>query len=329
MNTDTVKATNKDLLKQGYASIKMYVPAIIGLIALFVIGQILAPGFAAVSNIATIVATACVLVVASTGQSFVIMAGNFGIDMSLGAIMNVGAIIVPMVTGGGNENLWLAIIILLAVGMLIGLINGLCIHFFKIPALAMTLIMTYVVNGAVVAITEGKVILSIPSVLKSIGRPVWGEFRWIMMIALVFVVVIQLVLKKTRYGKSLLLAGSNRNAAKLVGINVNRTVLTAYVLGGMFAAFAGMMLLGYVGNAQLQMANEYTMMSVAAAVIGGVKLAGGYGDAIGITLGSIVIVALSSVLVAVGLNIGMQTFFEGLILLLIVLLNNRGKKYRV
>ena len=161
-----------------------------------------------------------------------------------------------------------------------------------------------------------------------IGRPLIGNLRTITVIVLVVLLLTQLYLTYSRYGKALFLVGSNRRAAKLSGIHVNLMVISAYALAGMYACVSGVLLVGWVGNGQMGMGESYTMMSVAASVIGGAKLSGGYGTVVGTALGAIAIILLSNLLIATGLSAGVRTFFEGFILILILLVNNRAPKLR-
>lgn len=325
------KIEGKAAVKNGNSIFKryqLYLPAAIAIVALFLFGQILSAGFASISNISTILASASILAVAAMGQSFVIFGGEFGIDLSLGSVMSLGAMMTPILTQGQNGQLPVAILVIVLFGAAVGLINGLGVQLVRIPPLAMTLIMATVVDGFTLAFTQGQPSLVVPSTLKSIGQPLFGQVRVIFMIALVLVVLLQLFLQRSSYGRSLFLVGSNRRAAYLAGIRVNMVVVLSYVIGSVIASIAGVLMVGFVGSGQLQMGDQYTMMSVAAVVIGGAKLSGGCGSFGGSTLGSIVIVLLTSILVAVGLSAGVRTFFQGIILVVILMFNSRAPKLR-
>ena len=320
----TVNANRESFLKRY----QLYLPAVIAIVLLFVFGQILSTGFASIKNISTIMASASILAVAAMGQSFVIFGGEFGIDLSLGAVMSLGAMLTPILTQGVSERLPLTIVIIMLFGAAVGLINGLGVQLIKIPPLAMTLIMATVVDGFTLAYTQGQPSLVVPKILKTIGKPIFGQIRLIFVIAIILVVLIQLFLQKSSYGRSLFLVGSNRRAAYLAGIRVNLVVVLSYMIASAIACTAGVLMVGFVGSGQLQMGDQYTMMSVAAVVIGGAKLSGGCGSLGGSTLGSIVIILLTSILVAVGLSAGVRTFFQGVILVVILLFNSRAPKLR-
>lgn len=305
-----------------------FLPSIIIIIVMLVGGNILTPGFAKVNNVCNILCKASVLAIACIGQSFVMISGNAGIDMSVGAVMSCAALIGPSLTGGKNIGLVWAVGIFIVAGFLVGCINGFCIQKFHLPSLVVTLCMGKVIDGLTIGLTHGKPSLTIPKLLLKLGVPFIGKIRAATILALVLIIAMWFVLRKLKYGKSLFLTGSNRNAAKLAGINVDWVVICAYGICSVMAALAGFALVGYVGSAQLYMADEYTMLSVAAVVIGGTKLSGGKGGVVGGALGAMVLFLLTSILTVVGLNDGARIAIEGFVLLLIVLSNSREGKLR-
>ena len=135
-------------------------------------------------------------------------------------------------------------------------------------------------------------------------------------------------LRKSRYGRSLFLAGNNVNAADLCGINSKGVIILAYVFAGAIAGLAGLMLVGYAGTAQMDMASDYTMLSVAAVVIGGTKLTGGKGTFVGGALGSLVLILITTILQALNMAAGLRSLIQGIILIAILIANSRAPKLR-
>jgi ribose transport system permease protein len=304
----------------SYNSLKVFLPSIIASIGLLVLGQILSPGFADINNIGNIFTVASILAIATIAQSLIIISGGEGIDMSLGAVMSMGALIGPMISKGDSNRFILMILALAAIGGIIGLINGFGSQIVKIPPLVMTLIMATVVNGLTLGYTQGQPSVTIPPALLAVGNKVAGPIRVLLIIAVMSIVIMEVVLRKTNFGKLLYLVGSNRNAAKLAGTKVNLVVIMSYVLGGVIAALTGMLLVGYAGSGQLQMAGDYTLLSIAAVVIGGTQLTGGKGNLVGGALGAVVLVLLTSILVAIGMPAGVRQLIQGLILLIILVI---------
>ncbi len=307
---------------------KACIPALISIVALFVLGQVLASGFASMRNISSILTQSGLLLVISVGQALVFFAGNGGIDLSVGAFVSMGALIGAEFMNGKNELIPLGILMVVLFGGVFGTINGLGVQLLKIPALAMTLAMSSVVNGFTMWYTNGLPQAKVPSLLAGMGRSLVGQLRPLMIIAVVVIVVMELVMRRTRFGRSIYMVGSSRRAAMLSGINVNLVSILVYTLSGALSCVGGLLFLGYVGAGQLGMGDSYTMMTVAAVVIGGVSVNGGRGTFVGVALGSIVYLLMSSVLVALGLDPGVRTFFQGLILAVILIANCRSAKLR-
>lgn len=287
--------------------------------ALLILGRIISPGFLSFSNIGNVLALSTILVIAALGQMLVIVGGGEGIDLSLGAVVSLGAIFGGVFSLGSNSHIIPALALLVVIGGGIGLINGLGIRLISIPPLVMTLGMASVVDGLVLAYTQGQPGGGAPPILVSLGSGhLVPGVRWLAICGLAVVVIGSFILNRSRYGQQLKLAGSNAKAALLVGINVRTIVLTSYVIAGICSAIAGYMLLGFAGSSDLGIGSSYTLLSIAAVVIGGTQLSGGEGSFLGAALGSVALMILTNVLVALRLNNGAREFFEGLVLVVIL-----------
>jgi ribose transport system permease protein len=319
---------NSSLVKKNY-NFKVYLPPIIISIVLLVIGQLINPGFASINNIGNILAIASVLAIGAAGQTLVIISGGDGIDLSIGAMMSMGAVIGSGVMAGLNTNVPLTFVVVMVAGALFGFISSSGIWWIGIPPLVMTLAMGSVVDGFTMAVSQGRPFGSASSFILNIGGGrLFGPIRWLLVVAIAFVIVFELILRKTKYGNALFLTGNNRAAAKISGIKVGKIVITTYMLAGMMGALGGMFLLSSVGTAQMQMGTEYTMLSVAAVVLGGTQLSGGKGTYIGTALGTIVLVALTNVLISIGMASGVRSWITGIVLVLILLVYSRQPKLR-
>lgn len=326
---ETVKTPN--LFLKGVSSWKYsaYIPPIVATVLLLILGQILSPGFAQVSNIGLLLATASVLIFASAGQTLVILSGGAGIDLSVGSLMSMGALLGIKFAGGHSAGVLVSVVVLIGLGGLIGLINGMAIQWLKMPPLVMTMGMATVIDGLVLAYMKGQSSGGVPTILAQIGMGhLFGPVRWLLLLGLALVIVMSLVLKQTYYGKNLFLVGSNRRASLLTGLSVGRMIITTYVLAGILGALSGLVLVANVGSAQLQMASDYTLLTIAAVVIGGTKLSGGAGGFAGSALGAVLITVLNSVLVAVQMPAGARETIQGLILLIILMAYSREPKLR-
>jgi ribose transport system permease protein len=307
-------------------------PIVIALVlsvVLFVVGGILQPGFASYGQAMNILRLAAFLGIVAAGQTLVIISGGEGIDLSVGAVITLGAILVFRIGDGDNGQALLALAVALGVGLLIGAINGFGITLLRIPPLVMTLGMTGVVQGVILVITGGRVegeaapfltglvsgslVLGIPGVL----------FLWIFL-----GLVMWLLLRRTAYGRRLFAVGVNRVTATLSGVRVPSVIVLTYALSGMLAALGGVVLLGYTRQVFLNLGNPYTLPSVAAVVVGGTLLAGGVGSYFGTMAGALVLILLTSLLTALELPESMRLIVYGATLLLLLSLYGRQKALR-
>jgi ribose transport system permease protein len=311
------------------AGIKTYLPSFVAIVFLFTLGEFVRKGFASAGNINSILAQSSILMFIAAGQLFVIISGEFNIDLSVGACMSMGAMLLPALSGGNPKLLFVCILILIVLAAAIGCLSGLGVQLLRIPALAMTLVMATVIDGFTLAFTQGHASTTVPGILKRIGAPTFGNIRAIFIIVIAAIIILELLLRKTNLCQSIYLIGSNRKAAKLSGLSVNILAILAFVFSSIISTLSGVLLVGYVGNGQMKMGDNYTMMSIAACVIGGAKLSGGAGTLVGASLGSIVLTVLTSLLVVFGLKSGTRIFFQGMILLLILTFNARSSTVKL
>ncbi|SCP99472.1 ABC transporter permease [Anaerobium acetethylicum] len=307
-----------------------YTPAIVGSILLLIFGRVLSKGFLSINNISSILMMTSILTMASIAQAAVIISGDSGLDMSIGAIMSMTALFGPMIVlQSEGASVAVMVIAVIVMGGMVGLINGIGVQFLKVVPLVMTLIMSSVVNGFSIFITKGQPAVSVNDALLGISKQLVGPVRILSAIVIILLVLLEVFfLRKSNYGRSLFLVGNNTNAANLCGINSKWVIIFAYVFAGAIAGLAGLMLVGYAGTAQMNMASSYTMLSVAAVVIGGTKLTGGKGTFIGGALGALVLILIATILQALNMVAGLRSLIQGVILIAILMVNSRAPKLR-
>lgn len=307
----------------------IFIAPILITIVLIVFGQIANPGFGSLANVGDLLAISSVLTIAASGQTAVVISGGGGIDLSLGALMSMGAVLGSGLLNGLDLRIPLAIVVLLAMGGLFGFFNGAGVWWARIPPLVMTLGMATVVNGFTLFVSHGKPFGSPSPLLLAVGGDrIVGPLRWLVVVAVAFVVGFTLLFRRTKYGRMLFLVGNNRTAAELAGISVRTVILGAYTFAGMMYSLGGLFLLSFVGTAQMQMASAYTLQSIAAVVLGGTQLTGGRGTYVGTALGALVLVTLSSVLITIGMTPGVRSIVTGFVLAGILAAYSRQPKLR-
>lgn len=312
-------------LKKMYAYYRgALVPFLIAII-LIIAGEFVSSGFASPNHVLILLKTASLLGVLVLAQSIVIIAGGEGIDLSVGAIASICAVMSAVVMQGEDAKLLIAVPLVIAVGFFLGLINGVGIAAFSVPPLIMTLGMSSVINGLVIIYSKGFIIRgSASKLLQTIGsgQSLMGIpnmlFVW-----LVIIVIALFVLGRTKSGITLYGVGANELTAELNGVHAKRVRALAYAFSGAISALAGVFLLGYNGLPFMEMGSPYVLPSVAAAVIGGISLAGGAGNYLGAVGGSILLTTLTALLVTMRMGEGGKQVVFGLVLIILLAIYGR------
>lgn len=303
--------------------------ALILAVVLFLVGGIINPDFLNVNQAINIVRLAAFLGIIAAGQTLVIISGGEGIDLSVGAIVTLGAIIVFRVSSGQNGLIIPAFLAAMAIGALIGLLNGVGITWLKIPPLVMTLAMAGVVQGVILIISQGTFEGQAPSYLsRFISAPLIGIIPGVLIIWALLALGMWLLLERTTYGKHLFAVGVNRRTARLSGVDVPRTVIVTYVLSGLLAAFGGAILLGFTQTVYFNLGVPYLFPSIAAVVVGGTLLSGGKGSYWGTMSGALVLTLISSLLRSMQLPEAYQLIILGIILMALISVYGRQRSMR-
>ena len=298
-------------------------------VGLFFLGGLIRPGFVNATQAINIVRLAAFLGIIAAGQTLVILGGGEGIDLSIGAVVTLAAILAFRLNEGQNELVPLALALALAAGAFIGLLNGLGVAFLKIPPLVMTLGMAGVVQGLILAITQGEMIGDTAPVMgRYISAPLVLGIPGVVFIWFILALLIWLLLERTTYGKQLFGIGVNRVTARLSGVRVPLVVLVTYTLSGLLAAFGGFMLLGFTQTVFMNLGGPYLFPSVAAVVVGGTALSGGKGSYWGTMAGALVLTLITSLLTAMQLPEAFRQMTLGAILLILISVYGRQRGLR-
>ncbi len=295
-------------------------------VVLFFVAGAVQPGFFNLDQAVNIVRLAAFLGIIAAGQTLVIIAGGEGIDLSVANVVTLGAILTFMVSGGASERLLLGVVVALAVGAVIGLVNGLGIVGLSIPPLVMTLGMAGVVKGTILAVTQGNIPGGVPPLLARVVTGRLFGVPGILFIWLLFALAMWFVLERTTYGKRLFAVGVNRRTAHLSGVNVPATVVLTYTLSGLLAALGGVLLLGFTQRVFLSLGDSYLFPSIAAVVVGGTVLAGGRGSYYGTMAGALVLTMAESLLRAMRMGEAYQLIVFGLILVALLAVYGRQRE---
>lgn len=310
------------------------VAALLLAIILFIASGMLPNGFGSDLAVAraqavNIVRLAVFLGVIAAGQTLVIISGSEGIDLSAGSVVTLTAILTYVYVSGEDDKVLVALLISLAVGALIGFLNGVGITFLKISPFVMTLGMSGVVTGAIIVINHGNVSGKIaPIMTRLIARPLVFGIPGAIIIWLIFGVLIWLLLERTAYGKNLFAIGVNRITAKLSGVNVTLTNLATYSLAGALTGFGGFLVVGNTGVVFIALGQPFLFPSIAAVAVGGTLLSGGKGSYWGTMAGAIVLTLITSLLTTMQMPDSVRRMVLGGTLLVLISIYGRQRALR-
>ncbi|WP_461204704.1 ABC transporter permease [Clostridium sp. DL1XJH146] len=259
------------------------------------------------------------------GMTFVIIAG--GIDLSVGPVLALVGVVAARLS---SYNILIVIVACVGLGILLGLLNGFLVVKLKIVPFIATLSTMIGIRGYIHLTTGSKSVPTTGSTdaFKAIskGEIIPGLPNAILIFVIVLIVGI-IVLKYTKFGRHLYAVGGNEDAARMMGINVNRTTMVAYAVSGMMAAISGIVMTSRLGSGQYTAGDGWEMYAIASAVIGGTLITGGKGKLQGTLFGVLILGIIRQIFNLQGnLNTWWQNIATGAILLIVVIVQSRSQK---
>lgn len=305
------------------------VVALILIAALLWLGETLSPGFASGQQILRLLIVAALLGIVAAGQNLVILGGREGIDLSVGGVVSLSAIIAGNLMAGENGGIPLAVLACILTGAFFGLINGIGVTLLRIPPLVMTLGMLGVLQGLLVVVRQGIPSgRAAPALADFVSRDFLLGLPGILWLWVAIGLVMAFLLNRTVFGHRIYAIGSNEQAAFMAGVPVKVIRIALFVLSGVFAAIAGICLLGYSGSSFANVGEQYMLASIIAVVFGGTPLSGGKGGYTGTMAGAFLLVILQSILTTVNIDESGRQMVFGATLLVLMLFYGRGRSMR-
>lgn len=298
------------------------------LILLFLVAivSIISPNFLDLNNIMNILQQVSVNGLIALGMTFVILTA--GIDLSVGSILALsGMALGMMILSGVNEVL--AIIIVLALGAVLGFVNGTFISKVKLEPFIVTLATMTMFRGITLVISDG-----IPAMGVTTDAPILdflsqGKIFGIPFPTILFLIVfliLMLILQNTVFGRGVYAIGGNEEVARLSSVPTNKIKTSVYVISGIMSALAGVILTSRLSSSQPTAGTGFELDAIAAVVIGGTSLAGGRGRIFGTLIGVLIIGVINNGLNVMGVSAFYQQFIKGLIILIAVILDRKSNK---
>jgi ribose/xylose/arabinose/galactoside ABC-type transport system permease subunit len=291
-------------------------------IALLVIGAVLSlvsPFFLTEANLLNVLLQAATVSIIAAGFTVVLISGE--IDLSIGSLIGMtGSVAAVLIIQSGSP-VAVGIAAGLLSGIAAGLFNGLATVMFRIPSFVVSLAMLGMAQGAGLLLTNGRPVSGFPASYSVIGQGRIGPIPIPIIIAAAVYVAVHLVLTRTKFGIELYATGGGRRAAEMAGIRVNRVIVTCFLISGLCAAIAGIVLSSRLdaGNGNFGASN--LLDAVAAAVVGGTSLMGGVGSVVGTLAGVLIISVIRNGLVLLNVQAFWQQVAVGAIIVLAVVIN--------
>jgi ribose/xylose/arabinose/galactoside ABC-type transport system permease subunit len=282
------------------------------------------PYFWSSGNLAFIFADSVVITFLALGESFV-MIGR-GIDLSVGAVMGLSAIVVGFRIQNHGMTLLPAVLLGAAVGIALGLGNALLVGVVRLPPIIATLGTLSVYSGLEFVVTNGNQVDTIPSSITNLGsHTVLPGVPVLLLLTLPFVFISAWVLRYTAFGRSVYAVGDDAEAAYRAGIGVQRVVFLTYVISGLFAGLGGVAFLVYTSGASSTTGINDNLTAIAAAIIGGTALTGGVGGAFGALVGSVFLTVTLTAMSYAHVSDVWQPAGVGVLVLLAVVYDSRTR----
>ncbi|MBB6215916.1 ribose transport system permease protein [Anaerosolibacter carboniphilus] len=298
--------------------------SVIGLLFFTVVISLLSPQFLSFSNILNVFRQTSINSIIAAGMTFVILTG--GIDLSVGSILAfAGAVCASLIASGMSP--LIAVMIALGIGIVVGGLTGVIINKGKVQPFIATLVTMTVLRGATLVFTDGKPITlgggGSAEKFSTIGNGYFLGIPIPIYITLIVFVASYYILRQTRLGRYVYALGGNEEATKLSGISVGKIKVIVYAISGLFAALAGIIITSRLASAQPNAGSGYELDAIAAVVLGGTSLSGGFGSILGTVVGALIIGILNNALNILNVSSYFQMIVKGAVILVAVLLDRK------
>ena len=291
-------------------------------VALVVVLTILKPSFIQPSNLVNILKQASINGILAFGMMFVIISGGF--DMSVGSTVAFAGILAALL-GRGDFPLIVPFLVALVAGLCVGILNGLGVAVGELPPFIMTLGTMTAVRGLALLVSDGKPVTGITKAYRKIAASSVAGIPMLAIFLIIVIAICSFVLAKTVYGRRVYACGGNLQAAKVAGINTTFIRVSTFAIAGLLAGLSGFLMTSRVTIGQPTAAESYEMDAITACVVGGVSMSGGVGHPVGVIIGTLLITVIANGLDILGVSSHWQKIVKGVIIVVAVLIDVKGK----
>lgn len=308
------------LLNKSLTWIRSLLGPMIGLILLCILFSAISDKFFTIANVQNVLKATSTNIMLACALTMIIIMGQ--IDISVGSIVGLCGIVAATLITKNGMPIWSSFVIALIVGMFLGFFNGFFIAKVNIAPFIVTLATQNIGRGICQVLCDGQPVRCAQDEFTVIGTTtVFGGLSIAVIYSIVFVILISILMYKTRIGTYIYAIGGNRQAAEFSGINVKRTMIIPYIISGLFAAFCGVMWTARLGSATPTLGANFELDAIAATVLGGTSMSGGIGKIGGTMIGVLIIGVINNGLVLSNVNSFWQLVAKGCVVLAAVVID--------
>jgi ribose/xylose/arabinose/galactoside ABC-type transport system permease subunit len=292
---------------------------------LILVGGLLSPQFLNVTNLFITFRQAAALGIVALGQTFVIISG--GIDLAVGSLLSFSLVLVCNNMQYSDARIIPLLLIVVALGAIVGLIDSFFITKLRVPAIVMTLGMQTALQGALLMYSKALPLDTLTDHFRVLGLGKLGVVPMPVIAWAVVAAIAVVLLNHTSFGRYVYAVGGNPEATRLSGVNTAWVRMSAYIISGITAALAGYLLAARIGVGDEFIGAAYTLDSIAAVAIGGTSMSGGRGNILSTIAGVLILSLLYNLLMILGFDLFWQYVIKGLVVLAGVILYTRKRSY--
>ena len=286
------------------------------LLIMIIVSSLLNSNFLTFANFSNISSQLAVTTILACGATMLIISGM--IDLSCGSVLALAGVL-SVASYKATNNMILAILVAIVIGVICNLINGIMITRFKVPPFIATLAMLTMARGAALKYTAGQNIYQIGDYTILGQGTLPGGIPISVLFLILFVVITWYILTHKKLGRALYAIGGNEEAAIASGINVNRSKIEVFIINGIFVGFAGVLFMSRNNVGLPNGAVSYELKALTAAVIGGTSFSGGLGTAQGTIAGAFIVGFLDNIMTLIGVDSYIQQIIRGAIIAVAVI----------
>ena len=286
-------------------------------LVLIPLSKLVSPALGGWGMVSAVLVIASMLAVVGFGEGLVILVGE--LDFSIAPVVALGGVLsARWLSGLGAGSTVVVLVEILGITGLIGLASGLGVTYLRVPSFIMTLGMQLIVAGATLGFTKGTTAGQTPDFLVNLMSGEWFSIPIPVFLIILAAIIGTVIQQYTGFGRRLYAVGSNRATSHIAGVRVRWVVIGAFVVSGICAGLTGVLLCGFSSGATLNMGDPYLLSAIAVVVVGGSSILGGRGSYAGTVVAAIFLTTISTIVQALGIAQGWQTFIYGLFIVAVI-----------